>query len=61
MAAQDIGAVFYNQVTQMANVTSSVCAQGIARVVKSFNVDSKEFKAWKKPIECIISIESMPS
>ena len=51
MADQDIGAVFNNLATQMANVSSAVGAQGIAQVVKSFNGDSKEFKDWIKSIE----------
>ena len=51
MADQDIGAVFNNLATQMANVSSAVGAHGIAQVVKSFNGDSKEFKDWIKSIE----------
>lgn len=51
MADQDIGAVFNNLATQMANVSSAVGAQGIAQVIIPFEGDNKQFKSWMKSIE----------
>lgn len=51
MADQDIGAVFNNLATQMANVSSAVGTQGIAQVVTSFDGDNKQFKSWIKSVE----------
>lgn len=51
MADQDIGAVFNNLATQMANVSSAVGAQGIAQTISPFEGDAKQFKTWMKSIE----------
>ena len=51
MADQDIGAVFNNLATQMANVSSAVGAKGIAQTISPFEGDAKQFKTWMKSIE----------
>ena len=51
MANQDIGAVFNNLATQMANVSSAVGAQAIAQTITPFDGDNKQFKTWMKAIE----------